>query len=39
MHVGQFAATAILLAGLFALFFALDVQGGAASGRVVSVRC
>jgi uncharacterized protein DUF4386 len=26
VHVGQFAATAILLAGLFALFFALDVQ-------------
>ncbi len=26
VHVGQFAAMAILLAGLFALFFALDVQ-------------
>src|SRR5215471_10851709 len=25
-HLGQFAAMAILLAGLFALFFALDVQ-------------
>jgi hypothetical protein len=28
VHVAQFAATAILLAGLFALFFALDVQAG-----------
>src|SRR5438128_12568189 len=26
VHVGQFACMAILLAGLFALFFALDVQ-------------
>src|SRR5262245_17812656 len=25
-HLGQFAAMAIMLAGLFALFFALDVQ-------------
>ncbi len=30
VHVAQFAATAILLAGLFALFFALDVQAGPA---------
>jgi hypothetical protein len=30
VHVGQFAATAILLAGLFALFFAVDAQGGTA---------
>ncbi len=30
VHLGQFVAMAILLAGLFALFFALDVQGGAA---------
>ena len=30
VHVGQFAATAILLAGLFALFFALDVGAGTA---------
>jgi hypothetical protein len=30
VHVGQFAATAILLAGLFALFDALDVQAGTA---------
>ena len=30
VHVGQFAATAILLAGLFALFFTLDVQAGTA---------
>jgi hypothetical protein len=29
-HLGQFAAMAILLAGLFALFFALDVQDGTA---------
>jgi hypothetical protein len=28
VHVGQFAATAILLAGLFALAYALDVQAG-----------
>lgn len=28
VHVGQFASAAILLAGLFALFFALDVQAG-----------
>jgi hypothetical protein len=31
VHVGQFATTAILLAGLYALTFALDVQAGAAS--------
>ena len=31
VHVGQFAAMAILLAGLLALFFALDVQAGTAS--------
>jgi Domain of unknown function (DUF4386) len=31
VHVGQFAAMAILLAGLVALFFALEVQAGAAS--------
>src|SRR3954465_5945882 len=31
VHVGQFAAMAILLAGLLALFFALDVQTGTAS--------
>jgi hypothetical protein len=31
MHLGQFAAMAILLAGLFALFFALDVQAGTAA--------
>ena len=30
VHVGQFAAMAILLAGLLALFFALDVQAGTA---------
>jgi hypothetical protein len=29
-HIGQFVAMAILLAGLFALFFALDVQDGMA---------
>lgn len=29
-HLGQFAAMAILLAGLFALFFVLDVQDGTA---------
>ncbi len=31
VHVGQFAAMTILLAGLFALCFALDVQDGTAS--------
>src|SRR3954470_4498910 len=31
VHVGQFAAMAILLAGLLALRFALDVQAGKAS--------
>src|SRR3954462_673466 len=31
VHVGQFAAMAILLAGLLALRFALDVQPGTAS--------
>jgi hypothetical protein len=30
VHLGQFASTAILLAGLFALFFALDVEAGTA---------
>ena len=30
VHVGQFASMAILLAGLFGLFFALDVQAGTA---------
>lgn len=30
VHVGQFAATALLVAGLLALFFALDGQGGTA---------
>src|SRR4051812_6992689 len=30
VHLGQFAAMAILLAGLLALFYALDVQAGAA---------
>ncbi len=30
VHVGQFASAAILLAGLFALFFTLDVQAGPA---------
>jgi hypothetical protein len=30
VHLGQFAAMAILLAGLLTLFFALDVQAGAA---------
>jgi hypothetical protein len=30
VHLGQFVAMAILLAGLLALFFALDVQAGAA---------
>jgi hypothetical protein len=30
VHLGQFASVAILLAGLFALFLALDVQAGAA---------
>src|SRR5215204_2992657 len=29
-HIGQFAAMAILLAGLFALFFGLDVQNSTA---------
>jgi hypothetical protein len=29
-HVGQFVNTAILLTGLFAMVFALDVQAGAA---------
>jgi hypothetical protein len=31
VHLGQFAAMAILLAGLLALFFALDVQAGTES--------
>jgi hypothetical protein len=31
VHVGQFASMAILLAGLFALCFALDVQAGTAN--------
>jgi hypothetical protein len=31
VHVGQFAAMAILLAGLLALFFALDVETGTVS--------
>src|SRR3954447_20955481 len=31
VHVGQFAAMAILLAGLLALVFALDVAAGTAS--------
>ena len=30
VHIGQFAAMAILLAGLLALFFALDVRAGTA---------
>jgi hypothetical protein len=30
VHVGQFACMAIMLAGMFALFFALDVQAGTA---------
>ena len=30
VHLGQFTAMAIFLAGLFALFFVLDVQGGTA---------
>lgn len=30
VHVGQFASAAVMLAGLFALFFALDRQDGAA---------
>jgi hypothetical protein len=30
VHLGQFAAMAMLLAGLFALHFALDLEGGAA---------
>src|SRR5581483_9972410 len=30
VHVGQFAAAAILIAGLLALFFALNLQAGAA---------
>jgi hypothetical protein len=30
VHLGQFAAMSILLAGLLALFFALDIQTGAA---------
>jgi hypothetical protein len=30
VHIGQFAAMAILLAGLFALFFALDAHDGTA---------
>jgi hypothetical protein len=30
VHVGQFAATAILLAGLFALYFVLDASAGTA---------
>jgi hypothetical protein len=31
VHLGQFAGIAILLAGLLALFFALDVRDGTAS--------
>src|SRR5919198_1028133 len=31
VHLGQFAGMALLLAGLLALFFALDVQAGTAS--------
>ena len=31
VHVGQFAAMAILLAGLLALFFAIEIQAGTAS--------
>src|SRR5919198_1532636 len=31
VHLGQFAGMALLLAGLLALFFALDVQAGATS--------
>jgi hypothetical protein len=30
VHIGQFVATAILLAGLFAVFFVLDVEDGPA---------
>jgi hypothetical protein len=37
VHLGQFSSVAILLAGLLALFFALDVQPGTADGRVDSV--
>jgi hypothetical protein len=36
VHVGQFAAMAILLTGLLALLFALDVQAGRRDGRVDS---
>jgi hypothetical protein len=31
VHIGQFAAMAVLLAGLLALFFALEVRAGTAS--------
>jgi hypothetical protein len=31
VHIGQFVATAILLAGLFTIFFVLDMQGGPAT--------
>ena len=37
VHVGQFVATAILLAGLFALFFVLDARVERRDGRVDSV--
>ena len=37
VHVGQFASAAILLAGLFALFFALDLRLGRPDGQVDSV--
>ena len=37
VHLGQFAGMAILLAGLLALFFALDVQNERRHGRVDSV--
>ena len=37
VHVAQFACMAIFLAGLFALFFAVDVQAGLARWAVNSV--
>jgi hypothetical protein len=40
VHIGQFVATATLLAGLFALLFALDLEAGTArwAGRSGALR-
>ena len=38
VHLGQFACMAILLAGLLALFFALDVQAGTARWQVLDAE-